>query len=89
VKLHLWKLRRELLLLWRALLNSRTPLRVRLLIAAALLYAISPFDLIPDWLLGLGWLDDLVLVPLVLAWARRQLPPELAEELAAPDRANG
>lgn len=82
MKLHLWKLRRELVLLGRALINPRTPLRIRLLIGAALLYAISPFDLVPDWLIGIGWLDDLILVPAMLAWARRQLPPELERELA-------
>ena len=37
----------------------------------ALLYFISPYDVVPDFLLGLGWLDDLVVFGLVLWWVSR------------------
>jgi len=40
------------------------------------LYLLSPFDLIPDFL-PIGLVDDLVLVPLLLSWIVRRLPPEI------------
>lgn len=78
-----WKLKRELLVLWRAVRSSRTPVHARLLIGLALVYAISPLDIVPDWIPFVGWLDDLILVPLILAWASRLVPADLKQELAA------
>jgi len=47
----------------------------RVLVAIAIAYALSPIDLIPDFIPVLGLLDDLVLVPALLALAIRYLPP--------------
>jgi uncharacterized membrane protein YkvA (DUF1232 family) len=44
----------------------RLPWRAVLLCAAAMAYVLSPFDLIPDWLVPIGWTDDLLV--LALAW---------------------
>lgn len=49
-------------LLARLSMDPRVPMRRRALVAAALAYVVSPVDLIPDFLPGLGRLDDLVLV---------------------------
>lgn len=55
---------------WRRLLFSRdTPWRVRGILLLALLYLLSPLDLIPDWIAGLGLLDDLTIVSILVAWA--------------------
>jgi uncharacterized membrane protein YkvA (DUF1232 family) len=43
-------------------------------------YALSPIDLIPDFIPVLGYLDDLVLVPLGLALAIRLIPPDVLRE---------
>ena len=43
-------------------------------------YALSPIDLIPDFIPVLGYLDDLVLVPLGIVAARRMIPPRVMEE---------
>jgi len=46
-------------------------LRKYLPIVLALVYVVNPFDLVPDFLLGLGWLDDLSIVGLALWWMSR------------------
>ena len=43
-------------------------------IGLALVYIASPLDLIPDWIPVIGWLDEMVVVPLLLAMARRTIP---------------
>ena len=55
---------------WAKLLFRRdTPLKVKVILAFAILYLLSPFDLVPDWILGFGFMDDLALVSLLVAWA--------------------
>ncbi len=46
-----------------------TPLHVKILLAGGLLYAISPYDLIPEWIPVVGLLDDFALAALLIAWA--------------------
>ena len=46
-----------------------TPLLVKLILAAGLVYVLSPWDLIPEWVPVLGVLDDLALAALLIAWA--------------------
>ena len=64
-----------LLALWKLWRHPATPRAARLLAAAVLLYALSPIDLIPDFIPVLGLLDDLVLVPLGIALAVKMVPP--------------
>ena len=77
--------RRKLMTAWFVLRDARTPRRVRLLILAAMTYAVSPIDLIPDITPVLGYLDDAVLVPLGLAFALRLSPRDvvMAAEMQA------
>ena len=57
---------------WAKLLfRKETPFRAKAIILFAILYLLSPFDLIPDWITGLGLLDDLTIVSLLVAWAVR------------------
>lgn len=77
-----WKARaRKLKALIHALLTAyrdpRTPLPAKLVAACVLGYAFSPIDLIPDFIPLLGYVDDLVLVPLGIALAIRLIPPEV------------
>lgn len=46
-----------------------TPFYVKLLLASGLIYAISPWDLIPEWVPVVGLLDDFALAALLIAWA--------------------
>ena len=57
--------------------DRRTPWLVRLLALLVAAYALSPVDLIPDFIPVLGYLDDLVLVPLGLALVVQIAPPRV------------
>jgi uncharacterized membrane protein YkvA (DUF1232 family) len=59
--------------------DPRTPLLVRALAVFVAAYALSPIDLIPDFIPVIGYLDDLLLVPLGLALVVRLTPPEVLE----------
>ncbi len=55
---------------WARLLFRRdTPWKVKAILGCAILYLLSPFDLVPDWIIGFGLLDDLTVVSLLVAWA--------------------
>ena len=72
-----------------ALGDRRTPLPAKLLAGAMLVYLLSPFDLIPDFVPVLGQLDDAVLVPLGLWLARRMIPPQVLEDARFARRSRG
>lgn len=66
--------------------DERTPWWIRLLALLIAGYVLSPIDLIPDFIPVLGYLDDVVLVPLAIKLLLRILPPEVvvdARERAA------
>ena len=68
---------------WLAARDQRTPLIARLLAVAVAAYALSPIDLIPDFVPVLGWLDDLLIVPAGLWLVRQMIPDPLWRELHA------
>ena len=49
--------------------SPHTPLYVKLLLAGGLIYILSPWDIIPDWVPVVGILDDIALAALLIAWA--------------------
>ncbi|MCB2217463.1 YkvA family protein [Desulfofustis glycolicus] len=49
----------------KVLFDPATPWRIRMILAAGVLYLLSPYDLLPDWFLGLGIIDDLAVVSLL------------------------
>lgn len=69
--------RSELGVYRRVLADPRTPRTARWLLGLAVGYAASPVDLIPDWVPVLGYLDDLVVVPLLVWLALRAIPQEV------------
>ena len=60
--------------------DPRVPRRVKVAVAFAGLYVVSPIDLIPEFLPVIGPLDDVVVVALVLRYAARRIPREAIEE---------
>ena len=73
-------LKRDVVAVWIAARDPRTPTVARILAAATAAYALSPIDLIPDAIPVLGLLDDLVIVPLGLMLVIRLIPPPLMDE---------
>jgi uncharacterized membrane protein YkvA (DUF1232 family) len=72
-----------MLLLYYGLTDPRTPAYAVLPALAALLYLVSPVDLIPDFIPGVGFLDDLVIVPLLLRMSVRLFPQEVLQSSIA------
>jgi uncharacterized membrane protein YkvA (DUF1232 family) len=76
-------LRKELHALYLAAKDPRVPWYAKALAAFVVAYALSPIDLIPDYIPLIGLLDDLVVVPLGIVAARRMIPAPILTELRA------
>ncbi len=76
-------LRTEIHALYLAYRDPRVPWYGRLVAACVVAYAFSPLDLIPDPIPVLGYLDDLILVPLGVMLALRLIPPQVMAESRA------
>ena len=81
-RIRLWAaaLRRDVAALILAVRDPRTPLTARIIAALVVAYALSPIDLIPDFVPVLGYVDDLIIVPLGLALVLRLIPAALMAE---------
>jgi len=68
-------------LYWRLFNDPRVPWRAKAILVAAVLYLISPFDLLPDFLLPLlGRLDDLAILLVGARWFISLCPPDVVQE---------
>ncbi|MEI5682520.1 YkvA family protein [Mesorhizobium sp. CCNWLW179-1] len=73
-------IKRDVVALWIAARDPRTPIAAKLVAGAVAAYALSPIDLIPDFIPVLGYLDDLIIVPLGILLAVRLVPEPLMRE---------
>jgi len=94
VRLRRWArlIKRDVLTLWFACRDPRTPWWFKLLAFGVVAYALSPIDLIPDFIPVLGLLDDAIIVPLGVIILLRLLPREIrisSAERAEVQRARG
>ena len=71
---------RFLRLVWRLTFDKRVPLLLRLLVPLALLYTLSPIDLVRDRIPRLGWADDLLVLGLAMLLLTKLAPRHLVEE---------
>jgi uncharacterized membrane protein YkvA (DUF1232 family) len=76
-------LKRDVVALWLAARDARTPLAAKVVAGLVAAYALSPIDLIPDFIPVIGYLDDLLIVPAGIWLALRLIPPDLMAELRA------
>ena len=70
----------DVVALYIAAKDPRTPLSAKLISVAVVAYALSPIDLIPDFIPIIGYLDDLIIVPLGILLAIRLIPAHLMSE---------
>ncbi|GGD84065.1 DUF1232 domain-containing protein [Rhizobium anhuiense] len=82
-KAKLWakSLKRDIVALWFAARDPRVPWHAKTVAGTVAAYALSPIDLIPDFIPVLGYLDDLLIVPLGIMLAIRLVPVEVMIEL--------
>lgn len=73
-------IKRDVTALWIAARDPRTPFVAKLVAVVITAYALSPIDLIPDFVPVLGYLDDMIIVPLGIMLAVRLIPVALLEE---------
>jgi uncharacterized membrane protein YkvA (DUF1232 family) len=77
------RLKAETLALYYASRDPRTPWYARVWVVLVVAYALSPLDLIPDFIPILGYLDDLILIPLGIAAAMKMIPVDVMAECRA------
>ena len=73
-------LKKEVFAVYLAAKDPRTPWYAKAIAFCTIAYALSPIDLIPDFVPILGYLDDLLIVPAGIALAIRLIPAEVLEE---------
>jgi len=74
------KLKKEIIALYYAYKHPKTPVLPKLIIWFTLGYALSPFDLIPDFIPILGYLDDFLILPVLITLSIKLIPHEIMEE---------
>jgi uncharacterized membrane protein YkvA (DUF1232 family) len=77
------KIKRDVVALWIAARDPRVPWYAKAVAAAVTAYALSPIDLIPDFVPVLGYFDDIVIVPLGILFAVSLIPHGLMDEFRA------
>jgi uncharacterized membrane protein YkvA (DUF1232 family) len=70
----------QIKLTWRLMQDRRVPLLAKVLPVLALIYLVWPLDLIPDFLVGLGQLDDITVLVAAMRAMERMSPPEVVAE---------
>jgi uncharacterized membrane protein YkvA (DUF1232 family) len=85
VSLRIWAraVKRDTIAVFLAARDPRVPWYAKAVAMAVAGYALSPIDLIPDFIPVIGYLDDVILVPLGIALVRRLIPAPVFEELRA------
>jgi uncharacterized membrane protein YkvA (DUF1232 family) len=78
-----YDIKRDVLALWLAARDPRVSWHAKALCAAVAAYALSPVDLIPDFIPILGYLDDLLIVPLGIWAAVKLIPNPIMQDLRA------
>lgn len=81
-KIKAWakKLKQQIFVLYLAYKDERVPWHAKIFTICVVAYAFSPIDLIPDFIPILGYLDDVIIVPLGIMFALKMIPKEVISE---------
>ena len=81
-KIKAWakNLKRQIFILYFAYRDERVPWYVKLFTACIVAYAFSPIDLIPDFIPILGYLDDVIILPLGIMFALKMIPKDVISD---------
>jgi len=82
------RIKRDTYALYLAVRDPRTPWYAKVFAACVVAYAFSPIDLIPDFIPVLGYLDDVIIVPLGIMLALKMIPADVMAECRAAADAN-
>lgn len=66
--------REEVVQLWKAFFAPETPLMLKAATLFVAFYLVNPIDIIPDLIPFAGWIDDIILVPMMVSWIVSRLP---------------
>ena len=74
------KLKTDIPAVFIAMKKQKTPVLAKIIAGLTIAYALSPIDLIPDFIPVLGYIDDILLLPALVALTIRIIPPEVIDE---------
>jgi len=74
------RLKNEIIAISLALKDKRTPLVAKIMIGLTISYALSPIDLIPDFIPVFGYLDDLIILPIMIIISLKLIPEEVLND---------
>ena len=74
------KLKTDIPALFLSLKDKKTPILAKVLAGITVAYALSPIDLVPDFIPVLGYLDDVILLPMLVALTIKFIPDKMLEE---------
>lgn len=74
------EIKNDLMIIYYAYHNPKVKLLPKVIILICIVYALSPVDMIPDFIPVLGYLDDLIIIPMLIALAIRLIPEDAMDE---------
>lgn len=74
------QLKRDIPALFLSLKDKETPILAKIFAGITVVYALSPIDLVPDFIPVLGYLDDVILLPMLVALTIKFIPDEVLEQ---------
>ena len=80
------KLKTDIPAVFIALKDKRTPWFAKILAFIVVIYALSPIDLIPDFIPFLGYLDDIIILPVFIVWCIKCIPSDVFADCRAKSR---
>lgn len=79
LKEHVKKIKTDIPAIFLALKEKDTPIIAKIFAGITIIYALSPIDLVPDFISGVGYLDDVIILPALIALTIKYIPKDILE----------